>query len=112
MEFLAKKFLVGEAAEREDESRNAPAKSGRRAREPRREGGTVRSVSASEPAILFACDICERHRREKFRKFANLHRDSPADFVTARANNYFSAHTRFSWLQLASDLAESEFGDA
>ena len=79
----------------EDESRDAPAKSEKRARESRWEDGTVPFVSVSELAILFACEAGERLRREKFRgTFANLRRDSPENFVTAAGEQlFFCAHS-------------------
>ena len=90
---------------RAGEWRESPAKRERRARESRREDGTVRTVSVSEPAILFACDTDGRLHLEKLPEFANSHRE-------LRASNYFSARIRFAWLRFARDLPKSECWDA
>ena len=102
--FSARMSWDGELAEMEDESRDAPAKLEKRAREPRKEDGTVPTVSVSELAILFVCEVGERRRRGNFRQSANLRRGLPADF--ARANNCFSQRIRVAWLRFARDLPE------
>jgi len=110
--FWSKEFWNEEPVELEDELRDAAAKSERRARESRKEDETVRTVLVSALAILFACEVDARLRREKFREFVNLRRELPPDFAERRANNYFSARIRFSSLRFARDLPESKCGDA
>jgi len=94
-EFWAERIWDGKRVEPEDESQDARAKSERRERESRMEDGTARIVLVSELAILFACEAGERRRPEEFAESANSHRGLPADFVRARASNYFSVRIRF-----------------
>jgi len=111
-EFSAKRYWDGERIEPEGESRNAPAKSERRARELRGEDGTVLSVLVSALVVLFVCEVGERPRRENFQELANLRRGLPANSVWERASNHFSPGIRFAWLRFARGLRELRYSDA
>lgn len=107
----SKAFWDAKPVEPENELRDAPVKLERRARELRREDGTVPIVWVLMLAILFACGVGERLPRAKVAEVASSRREHLENFVTRPASNYSSARIHLVWLRLARGLPESRCWD-